>query len=429
MRSIAILGAGPMGLSAAYYALRKGYKVEIFEAAPFAGGMASHFDFNGVSIEKFYHFICKSDIDLFQLLDELEIGDQLRWNETSMGYFIDNKLYEWGHPLALLKFDRLNLLEKIRYGLNAFLTSKRKNFNSIEGITAKDWLTSWIGKRPYELMWEKLLKYKFYEYQNEISASWIATRMKRVANSRKSIFQEQLGYLNGGSQTLIDKLSQKIIEKGGRVHLSSPVTKVLIEEGKVKGIKLNDDKIHFDTVFSTIPTPYIQDLLEFAPEKIRKKYNEITNIGVVCVIIKLAKSLTPHFWLNINDTRFEIPGLVEFSNLRILDGGENIIYIPYYMPITNKKFSNNQDFFFKETLEYLKIINPELSENDVIDFSINKLKYAQPVCDSNFLKKIPNIESGIDNLYIADTSFYYPEDRGISESIKLAKHTIENIIK
>ena len=87
MRSIAILGAGPMGLAAAYYALRKGYKVEIFEAAPFAGGMASHFDFNGVSIEKFYHFICKADIDLFQLLDELEIGDQLRWNETSMIFY------------------------------------------------------------------------------------------------------------------------------------------------------------------------------------------------------------------------------------------------------------------------------------------------------------------------------------------------------
>jgi protoporphyrinogen oxidase len=73
-KEIAILGAGPMGLACAFYAIKKGYKVTIFEAAPYAGGMAAHFDFNGLSIEKYYHFMCKSDSDTFQLLDELKIS-------------------------------------------------------------------------------------------------------------------------------------------------------------------------------------------------------------------------------------------------------------------------------------------------------------------------------------------------------------------
>lgn len=38
-RAVAIVGAGPGGLSAAYYLLKMGYKVEIFEARPAAGGM------------------------------------------------------------------------------------------------------------------------------------------------------------------------------------------------------------------------------------------------------------------------------------------------------------------------------------------------------------------------------------------------------
>ena len=36
---VAIVGAGPTGLSAAYYLARRGYKVTVFDAMPVAGGM------------------------------------------------------------------------------------------------------------------------------------------------------------------------------------------------------------------------------------------------------------------------------------------------------------------------------------------------------------------------------------------------------
>ncbi len=38
-KKVAIVGAGPAGLSAAYYLAKEGYKVKIFEALPVAGGM------------------------------------------------------------------------------------------------------------------------------------------------------------------------------------------------------------------------------------------------------------------------------------------------------------------------------------------------------------------------------------------------------
>ena len=41
------------------------------------GGIAAHFDFNGVSIERFYHFVCKPDHPLFALMDGLGIGDKM----------------------------------------------------------------------------------------------------------------------------------------------------------------------------------------------------------------------------------------------------------------------------------------------------------------------------------------------------------------
>lgn len=44
-------------------------------------------------------------------------------------------------------------------------------------------------------MWEKAFALKFFEYQNDLSASWIGTRIKRVALSRRNLFNESMGYL------------------------------------------------------------------------------------------------------------------------------------------------------------------------------------------------------------------------------------------
>jgi protoporphyrinogen oxidase len=48
-----VIGAGPTGLAAAYQAVREGHEVDLLEAASEAGGMAGHFDFGGLSLERF----------------------------------------------------------------------------------------------------------------------------------------------------------------------------------------------------------------------------------------------------------------------------------------------------------------------------------------------------------------------------------------
>lgn len=91
MARVVVIGAGAMGLAAAHRAVSVGHEVDLIEADDVAGGMAAHFDFGGLSIERFYHFICKSDEPTFALMRELGISNLLRWQPTSMGYFMDGK--------------------------------------------------------------------------------------------------------------------------------------------------------------------------------------------------------------------------------------------------------------------------------------------------------------------------------------------------
>ena len=98
-----------------------------------------------------------------------------------------------------------------------------------------------------------------------------------------------------------------------------------------------------DAVICTVPTPFVGRLVPDLPAADAARYEAIRNIGVVCVVFRLKRSITPHFWVNITDARFEIPGIIEFSNLRAT--GDTIVYVPYYMPVTQPKFAEGRRLF------------------------------------------------------------------------------------
>lgn len=106
-KNYAIVGAGPMGLMAAVRLLDAGHQVDIYERDDRIGGMSATFDFDGLPIERYYHFICKTDDPLFALLERYGISDKLHWTDTKMGYFYNGNLYKWGTPFALLGFPTL----------------------------------------------------------------------------------------------------------------------------------------------------------------------------------------------------------------------------------------------------------------------------------------------------------------------------------
>jgi protoporphyrinogen oxidase len=424
---VAVLGAGPMGLAVAYQLARDGHKPVVFEADDRVGGMTAAFDFSGTTIERYYHFHCISDHAFLKVLDELGLASKMRWVETKMGYWYQNRLQPWGNPIALLKFKGLSLTAKIRYGLHAFLSTKRNDWKPLDNVEATGWIKRWVGAEAWEVLWKRLFDYKFYHYTDNLSAAWIWSRIRRIGRSRYSLFREKLGYLEGGSDTLLQALKADIEKHGGIICLKSPVNRVIIEHGKVQGVVCGEEIQRFDKVISTVPLPYVPSLMPDLPQDILARFAALKNVAVVCVIAKLRKPLTENFWLNTNDPEMDIPGLVEYTNLRPMN--EHIVYVPFYMPGEHPKFAEPDQAFLDKVRRYLKKINPTLNDEDFIDIRASRYRHAQPICDPGYLDRLPPVSLPVQGLWVADTSYYYPEDRGISESIDFGRNMARDAVK
>ena len=418
-KKVAVLGAGPMGLGVAYQLARDGHHPIVFEADDRIGGMTASFDFSGQLIERYYHFHCISDHAFIRVLEELGLIDKLHWVPTKMGYWYLNMLQPWGNPTALLKFKGLGLIAKFRYGLHAFLATKRDNWRPLDRLDAVSWIRRWVGAEAYEVLWRRLFEYKFYEYTSSLSAAWIWSRIRRLGRSRYNLFSEKLGYLEGGSDTLLTAIDSDVKKNGGEIRLSHPVKRVIIEGGIAKGVETDQGTEEFDLVISTIPLPYVPKVMADLPPSILNQFKSVKNIAVVCVIVKLKRSLTENFWLNTNDPDMEIPGIIEYSNLRPLEN--TIVYVPFYMPGEHPNYAKPDEHFLSKVKSYFKKINPTLVDADFLDMRASRYRFAQPIGTPGLLDGLPKPKLPIQNLWVADTSYYYPEDRGISESLDFGR--------
>ena len=98
------------------------------------------------------------------------------------------------------------------------------------------------------------------------------------------------------------------------------------------------------------------------------------------------------------------------------------------MPRENPIYSYPDEKFVSESIKCLKSINKDLKDSDVINTHCSRYAYAQPVCGTNFKENLPPLNP-IENLWTADTTIYYPEDRGISESVFFGRNLAKKIIR
>ncbi len=416
----AILGGGALGLGAAYRLTKAGHLVMIFEQEPIAGGLAAGFRVGDTWLEKFYHHLFRTDTTIIKLIQEVGLGDRLEWSHPRTVCLIDGKFQQLDSPLTLLRFSPLRIHERARVAaVAAFLKMSRSGI--FEGKTAEPWLERWMGKRPYEMVFQPLFQAKFGTLHNQIALPWFWARF----HDRTTY----LGYMRGGFQLLYERLVERISEAGGKVLLGTRVEKAEPRDDGRWEVSTSRGSWTVDRVISTLPTRLTYRLIPALPEEYRKRYDWGQAYGAQCLILSLDHQLTDSYWINPCDPGYPFTSLVEHTNYRPPSeyGGRNLIYLGNYRPMEDPLFKMSKEQIIDEFSPYLKRINPTFTSEWIQESWLFQAPFAQPIVTTEYREHIPPLRTPLQGLWVANMFQVYPHDRGQNYSFALADRLVREI--
>lgn len=434
---VGIIGGGALGLAAAYELGLRGHQAQVFERAPFLGGQASTFEVGGGRLEKGYHHLFRSDKDIVNLIHELGLGPKLHWIESKVGLFHGDRVWNFASPKDLLTFRPLGLLDRLRLGLVTLYLQKTRNWRRFEGVTAREWLEKRVGRRPYQVIWEPMLRGKFGKHYDEVSMAWLWGKIYLRVSSRERIWaKEKLGYPIGSFGEIFDVLDRKIREMGGEVHISAGVKRVVMEDGRARGLEVETpgsapEVRQYDAVIATTPSYVFTRLVPPLPADYQKMLTGVTYLSAVLAILVLDRPLTSKYWLNIADRSLPFVGLIEQTNFvdPSLYGGKHIVYLTNYPATDEPIYQMSPEELLEEYLPHLPRINPDFDRSWIQEYHHHKVDAAQPIIGVNYSQRIPSNRTPIPGLYLANTTQIYPEDRGTNYSVKLGRQVARMVLE
>jgi len=210
-----------------------------------------------------------------------------------------------------------------------------------------------------------------------------------------------LGYLKGGFQVLIDRLTAEIKKNGGKIYLNREIS------------DFNQLKINFDRIIITSPSQATKML------------------GAINLVLILKKQFLVDgtYWLNINEPGFPFVAVVEHTNFidKKYYSGNHILYLGGYYPQNHRYFKMSVKQIINEFVPYLKKINPKFKIPNTKYLILNINLFAQPVIPANYSEILSKMSKPEPNVFLANMQMVYPWDRGINYAIELGEKTADLI--
>ncbi len=427
-----IIGGGFLGMTLAHRLKQNGYDVTLFEAADNFGGLTSAWKIDDVVWDKFYHVILLSDSYTRSILRELDIEKEIEWVETKTGFYTNGKLYSMSNTVEFLKFPPLSLIDKFRLGATIFYTSKIKNWQKLEQKLVGDWLKKLSGKNTFEKMWLPLLRSKLGDAYKRTSAAFIWATIQRMYSARNSgLKKEMFGYVKGGYARILETYVKQLQTEGIRMkpgHRAKAITKAA--DGKITIAFENGQSEVLDNVIVATPSQFIKYLIPGLPPEEIEKHNKIEYLGVVCASVLMKKAISPYYVTNITDPGKPFTGVIEMTAL--VDPAHlknnHLVYLPKYVAPDDPIFNRSDQEIEDEFIGALLGMYPEIKKEDIKYVGIARAKYVFALSTLNYSKNLPDIQTGIDNLYIINTAHITNGTLNVNETVQLAEKAVEQVL-
>ncbi|WP_284757518.1 NAD(P)/FAD-dependent oxidoreductase [Agrobacterium sp. fls2-241-TYG-188a] len=431
VNDVVIVGGGFTGLTAAYVLSKQGLKVRVIEADTEVGGLAGTFEFNdGVRLEKFYHHWFNNDIHVPELVKELGMEGDIVTLPSRTGMYFNGRMWKLSTPLDLMRFTALSFVDRIRLGLLVFQVRRVKDWKEIEHLSIREWLESLAGRRVYKVVWEPLIESKFSVYAEAVNAVWMWKKLVLRGSTRNDKGGEELAYFKGGFGRLADAMVSAVRQAGGEVTLGEKVLGITADGGHVSSVQTLEGNVEGKQFLFTTAFPIIADIFgDAAPQEWLKRLRRVRYLGNMCLVLRLKRSLSDTYWLNVNDPGFPFVGVIEHTNFDVPENykGSHIAFLSRYLAVEDPVWSFSDDEYVDFALEHLKRMFPEMERSWVLEHRVWRSEYAQPVTERNYSNYVPGRETPFDNAVISTMAQIYPEDRGTNYAIREARDVAKHI--
>ena len=255
-----VIGAGIGGLASACLLARRGKKVLVIDRHNIVGGYATNFTRNGFTFDVSLHSFdgVTPHANSYKCIEACGVADKVEFLPHKKLYryisgdidlsVMEKNLTQYKQQLASLFPDEIDNIERL-------FTEAEKAYQHISGFLFSS-PPFWMRIVATPFLFFRLLKYENDTVHAFFSRFTKNERLKTVLSAQWTYYglpPQQLAFpyfsypfidylkhggysIKGGSQKLSDAMREVIESHGGKVVLSSPVTKVHVEGKKITGV-------------------------------------------------------------------------------------------------------------------------------------------------------------------------------------------------
>lgn len=434
---IHILGGGPAGLTAGYYAKKQNLNFVLYEAGTSVGGNCRTIRLGDFRFDTGAHRFHDKDPIATAEVNHL-LGDDLLKVDAPSEIFFDGKFYRF--PLELRDLiDKLGYKTLLRIAWEKLQNGRLKVCGNFEELALNRYGRT-LAERFLTNYSEKLWGLPTSQLSTSISGNRLKgldlrsfIRATLLGRSQNTVHLDgSFYYPKYGIGMIPDSLYQFI----GKEHVKKKhsVSRILHKDGKISCIVLNNEiEIETPTVINTLPLTLSMRILDPAPPvqlfsiAERIKFRHL----ILCVFCLNRDSFSPNASLYFPSADFPFTRLYEPKNrsASMAPSGQTVIVleIPCFKEDT---IWNNTDFeLHSKVWNALRRVNP-LEENEITNFQIYRLPYAYPVLEVGFeenIKQLVDYFEQFENLYLTGRSSLFSYIH-LHDLFKAGKEVIEQIV-
>jgi zeta-carotene desaturase len=308
--SVAVIGGGLAGISAACALADSGYKVTLFERRAFLGGRASSYEHPGTGevVDNCQHVLLGCCTNLLDLYRRLGVEDRVRWYKRitfiepgGRSSFIEaSSLPAPFHTaVSFLQYKLLSLRDKV--GIARALVAL---LAGVPEDSSQDFL-SWLRSKGQtqaviDRFWAPVLISSLNEDLDKSSVKYSAMVFRDAF--LKSAEAGKMGVPTTPLSELYGVADEYIRARGGEVLLRSVVDSVSFGTGDVR-LRCNDCDYVFDYAISAIPFHVLGRILpaSAASEELQKKVSHLRTVPITGI----------HLWFDREVTTLEHAALLD----------------------------------------------------------------------------------------------------------------------